>query len=88
MNSYLIVLPPRSPVTREAVTRAFPDKYEAVADAVWAVASEKRTCADVCDEIGIDGTSGNTGMVVKIDQYYGVFDRALWDNIEEWRTRE
>lgn len=85
MNCFVIVSPDKK-FDPSLVTQAFRD-HSQVSDDVWVVAGEQGTCADVCDKLGIGTPTGTRGVVVKLDDYYGFFDRALWEKINEWRSR-
>ena len=83
MNCYVVVA---DPSLKTKLTQAFPDHHE-VATNVWAVAGKQRTCADVCNALGIKTSAGkgDSGVVCKFNEYYGYFDRALWDKIASWQ---
>lgn len=83
MKRYVVVVPP-SGVDSTMLAERFPNHYEVVSDTVWVVAGERDTCADVCELLGIGPGGGKTGVVVRMDDYYGFFDRALWEKANEW----
>ncbi len=81
MNCFLVV---SESLDTHTVQQAFPSHcYDIEADA-WVVAGPQATCADICQVLGV-GPGGKRGVVAKMDEYYGFFDRALWDKIVEWR---
>ncbi len=85
MNCYLIV----SQITPDEIKSAFSEHMQVMPN-VWVVAGRQSTCAEVCEVLGIappsDHTpSGNTGLVLALGQYYGYFDRALWEKVEAWQ---
>ena len=86
MNCFLVVAPPSERFGSSVIAQAFPLHYEVLDGKVWVVAGNQRTCADVCKELGI-GKTGVSGVVTKIDEYYGFFDRALWESVASWRTQ-
>lgn len=55
-----------------------------VPNMVWAVADSLAASADVCQKLGI-GTDA-IGVVVRADQYYGMYDPALWQRMEQWEA--
>ena len=61
--------------------------YSIIPDVAWAVADGSGTCASVCERLGITVGNGSKppGVVVRADQYYGVYDPALWQQIAEWQ---
>ena len=58
-----------------------------IPDVAWAVADGSGTCVSVCERLGIvvGGEPKLSGVVVKADQYYGIYDPALWQRIVEWQ---
>jgi len=84
MNVFLVV--GSSPFLAQAVNRTYSDehRYEIAPGAAWAVAGPELTTTEVCSRLGI-GLPDNFGVVVKVDQYYGTFDGALWQKIEAWK---
>ena len=87
MNRYVIILPPESTISPTVISTKFPDKtYEITPRRVWAVATHRETCGDVCKEIGGGPGSGAmaTAIVVKIGEYDGFAPSALWDKLSAW----
>ena len=85
MNCYLIIWPPENS-SSDPVTETFPLHHK-VLDGVWVVAGEYITCVDVCEALGIVGEeSKNSGVVLRVNAYYGQFDRALWERMHAWET--
>ena len=81
MNIYLIV----GTATEDSHVRSiFSDCYS-VRSGVWAVATELETCAEVSSAMGFD--KNNTGIAFRLSEYYGVYDKALWQLIEAWDAR-
>ena len=77
MNCYLVYLSGGS-----ASLEKFPHHYELEKDRLWAIASDANTCADVSNLVGIGG--GAPGVVVRIGEYYGHYDTALWQKLAAW----
>lgn len=86
MNVYVIVAP--SEKVAENIEREYPDRFPIVPESVWAVADSRGTSFEVCERVGI-GTSrwpdDGVGVVLKLDQFYGTFDNALWQKIDVWQ---
>ena len=78
MQNYLVFLPEGG----RRVEEVFPDSHHRIADDLWAVGSRLRTCVEVCDALGLDDP--HTMVVVPMNEYYGRFDRALWQKLEAW----
>ena len=78
MQNYLVFMPGGE----EAVTQHFPSAHYRLTDGLWAVGSPLETCVDVCTALGVDDP--NTMVVAQIDEYYGRYDRALWQKLESW----
>ena len=81
MHCYLIV---GTTIETADVREKFPNCYE-VRSGVWAVASELETSAQVSDLMGF--LKPQTGIVFKITQFYGYYDKALWESLNAWMTR-
>ncbi len=77
MQRYLVFMPnhPEVPKSR------FPHHHE-LGPGLCAVGSELLTCSDVHEHLGL-GT-GRAGVVVKITEFYGHFDGALWQRLGAW----
>ena len=78
MNRYLIYMPGGEP----QITQVFPDAHQKTSEDLWAVGTSLRTCTDVCTTVGI--MEGKSGVLVPMEEYYGRFDRALWQRLEAW----
>ena len=92
MNCYIVIGRPDSGL-RNKVEKAYDGKYYVIVDDVaWAIATPDITALDVCQKLGIsDMTTGTikpigSGLVVRFDHYYGVFDPALWQKITAWNA--
>ena len=90
MNCYLVVWPAKNGDV-SVVTSTFPEHHPVLEGRVYMVAAKQKTCAEVCDAIGIGNGAeiGNgakkSGLVTKVNDYYGLFDRALWEKMDAWR---
>ena len=78
-----IVISPTGDVDPPFVIEKFPDNYELLQGHVWVVAAPQSTCAEVCEVLGI-GPGGKRAVVTKMDDYYGFYDRALWEKANAW----
>ena len=80
MNCYLVYLPGGS----DSLEFIFgPHHYELGENRLWAVATDANTCADVSTLVGIG--AGTPGVVIRIGEYYGRYDTALWQKLAAWR---
>ena len=87
MQCFVVMLPPDSTVTDQAIEQHFADRFFPISPGVWAVAGMQQTAADVCEVLGIGGAKedeNSTGVVVKISEYYGFMDKALWLRLDAW----
>ena len=80
MNCYLIYFPGGS---HSLESNFGPHHYELEKDQLWAVATDANTCADVSKLAGIGARA--PGVVIRIGEYYGHYDAALWQKLVSWR---
>lgn len=66
---------------------SFPQHFPLAEDSLWAVAADENTCVDVCERLGITSIGGGPGVVSKIEDYYGFYDRALWEKLNAWKAQ-
>ena len=85
MNCFVVIAPNNSDIG-SSIKQAFPQQHAVVPDRVWIVAGPQRTCSEVSQVLSVG--EGNPGVVTKLGEYYGYFDRALWQDIEQWRQAE
>ena len=78
MNNYLVFVPEGN----GKVEQAFPQAHYQIGDDLWAINSDLPTCVDVCEHLGIE--DGQRMVVVPMTEYYGRFDRALWQRHDSW----
>ena len=90
LNCYIVVGLPGSGLAAR-VASAYPGRYHVIApDSAWVVAGPEITPINVCEKLGIVDTSSGMvnsvghGVVVKLDNYYGVLDPALWQRMNSW----
>ena len=79
MNAYLVFMPDGE----KQVGDAFGENRYRLASGLWVVGSDISTSADVCDRLGIE--QDHSMVVVPINEYYGRFDRALWQRLDAWQ---
>ena len=79
MNTFIVF----SPQEGNKVKQTYPNCFE-LNESVWVIASEERTCADVCHSLEMVNGNQHRGVVVKFSEFYGLFDRALWERISDW----
>lgn len=80
MYKYLIV---SETLSKQQIEGVVDDIYELSAQ-VWVVKSNLGTCADLCRTLKMSQEDGYNGVVVKFNEYYGLFDPALWQKLELW----
>ena len=80
MNCYLVYLPGGSNSLKSIFG---PHYYELEKDQLWAVGTDENTCVDVSKRVGIG--AGVSGVVIRIGEYYGHYDTALWQKLAAWR---
>ena len=82
MNRFVVYLPDGEGV----LERHFPNNH-VLNDDLWAIAASEFTCAEISEKLGIQTPSGGdrTGVVFRIEDYYGFFDRALWEKLNAWQ---
>ncbi len=80
MNRYLVFFPANAAL----IPKTFPDSYSLLPDSTWVIGAKEKTCTDVCGALGI-GKNGVAGVVIKVDDYYGNYDRALWEKLNAWQ---
>lgn len=85
MYQYLIVSDNLQDADVKAVTS---DMYSVIKN-VWIVSCSLSTCGDLSRALGMEYGTGapiRTGVVVKVSEYHGLFNTALWQKLDEWRT--
>lgn len=82
LHTYLIASGDLSSAT---VEEEFDECYPVYKNA-WVIATTLTTCAEVADKGGLSPKGKRTGIVVKLRDYYGYFDMALWEKIEAWEN--
>ncbi len=50
---------------------------------LWIVATPMATSSDVSDQLGFEPAK-MSGVVLKVGEYYGCYDEALWQKLESW----
>lgn len=86
MSSYLVILSSDSGIDGNTVRRLFSDKFYEINSRVWAISGPYSTAEEVCSlfeaEVGVDAFQGL--VVVRIDDYYGIYDKSLWNRLWQW----
>ena len=77
MNRYIVYVSDGEDV----VEREFGSANYKIAPSLWAIGTELATCVDVCERLGINGQSM---LVVPVNEYYGRWDRVLWQKLDAW----
>ena len=85
MNTFFVYLPDGLAGLKAGLP---PENLSLLADRLWVVASEEATCADLCTRLGIGPSPGGIrGVVSKMDEFYGYYDRSLWDKLGVWQVQ-
>ncbi len=83
MHRYVVI---SSELDDAAMQQAFSDVYPLREENAWVVATAMATSADVSNSLDFHAKEGGkSGIVVKIDQYYGCYDKALWQKLDAWK---
>ena len=91
MNVYLVHIAPSAETAQRLLEKKFPTNYALHPNVLWAVGTDIETAAAVCQELGLskklptEAPERGWGMVAKLDEYYGMYDTALWQAIDAWR---
>ena len=85
MNSFVIALGEQSAGAQKDIESSFPRNYPVVPGQVWVIASTERACVDICQKIGLQSGGPRNGVVVRFEDYNGLFARSLWEKINEWQ---
>lgn len=80
MYRYLIV---SNTLHDDKVQEVAHDWYK-LREGVWAIASVQATCFDVANQLGMTDARENDGVILKVDEIYGLYNPALWDKISAW----
>ena len=53
----------------------------------WVAVASTTTSAEISARVGLgnDATKQKRGMVVRVGEYYGYHDGALWQKIDAWK---
>ena len=80
MNCFLIA---SSDITHDVIDAKYPRNY-VVGEGVWVIATDGLTLSNnVSDSLQFEPEINN-GLVVKITEYYGCHDVALWNSLSTW----
>lgn len=82
MNCYLVA---GTNVSAADLSERFGQYVYPVNALAWVVATDSATTSDVAEAIGMNDQAQRGGIVVRVGDYYGYFDKALWEKIEAWR---
>ena len=80
MNRYFVV---SNTLEDSRVQEIAHDCYK-LRDGVWAIASTQSTCYDVVRQLGMTDSKENDGVVLRVGEFYGLFNPALWDKLAAW----
>ena len=74
---YLVYMPD----AKDTIESVFTDHHN-VADGFWVVNTPISTCAAVCEKL--ETGENRLGVVFSLNEYYGYYDRALWQKLDAW----
>ena len=89
MNLFVVVY--NDPGLRRRIVETHPDRHHELREGVCAIASQQATPAGVCRELDFAQPPSDessppalAGVVVRLHEYYGHWDLALWQRLEAW----
>lgn len=84
MNCFLIV---SDDITQEQINKEFPTNYR-VKNNIWAVAAERLATSNMVSDKFEFEPEKNNGIVVKVTDYYGCYNPALWSSLSTWMAAD
>jgi len=85
MLNYVIIAPPESLLTDQAISTIFDRSIAIRPGCAWAVSTSLLTCADVRKAlVGGQDPPSSLCVVVKATEYNGYAKRELWEKLEAW----
>ena len=91
MNVYVVASAFSTNELVDAIRSQYPETHHAIIDrSVWVVGTKEQTPYEVSATLGIDlpdRKTGVSGVVVKVDSYYGFYDPGLWQRIQAWEQQ-
>ena len=84
MNCYIVIAHPQRNSDMEARIKShYPERFHTIVEgSVWAIGTNELTCIDVSTSLGI--VDSLPGIVVKAEEYYGMYDPGLWQRLSAW----
>ena len=71
----------------KAIAREYSNYHHKLFDDVWAIADKEADSVDVSQRLGIgENSGGGVGVIVRLDNYYGHFNGALWQKVNTWKS--
>ena len=84
MHRYIVI---SDKITDDDLADVFPDTYSFRENHVWGVASKLPTSMDVSKALKFnDDDSPRSGVVLKVGEYYGRYDKGLWQKLDAWKA--
>ncbi len=83
MNSYIIY----KLGGRELVAEKFPDAFVLEENTLWVVGSKLPNSSTVTGYLTAEGEETKKTVVVRVADYYGFFDLALWQKMQFWASQ-
>ena len=85
MHRYVVI---SAKVETDELQRLFPETYPLKEGNAWMIGTSMNTSADVSKSLGFtsqEGDKARSGIVVKVDEYYGFYDKSLWQKLDAWK---
>lgn len=90
MKSYVVVTAGNSGITESVLESVFQERRYPIREQVWAVAGEHETAESVYEALATEVPESDLGsvVIVNVDDYYGLFDKALWNRLWAWNREK
>ena len=83
MHRYVIL---SQDVTFEGLQQVFGEHLYPLYPGAWAAGSGMTTSSEISSTLGFEPGQKN-GIVLKVGEYYGCYNEALWQKLEAWREQ-
>ena len=84
MNCFLVIT---EDISQEQINREYPTNYK-VKDGIWAVAAGRLTTSNMVSDKFEFQPEKNNGIVVKVADYFGCYNPALWSSLSTWMNTD
>jgi hypothetical protein len=79
MTVFLVLSDGPNPALEQKILETYPDAHFQLSDRQWAVAADKKTSAEVRDELGMRDGSLGRAVVFRTAGASGWFKKSLWE---------